>query len=359
MAREPIVDAVIAVHDASRPVARAVQSLTESGLRVGDELRISVVCHNLPVQQVTDALPSQLRPLIRFLELADGIPSAAGPFNAGLDAATARYASIMGSDDYFEPGVLAGWLKHAEGDVDAVIAPQVHANGSKVRTPPTRVIRHRDLHPLKDRLSYRTAPLGLIRRGAIDRLGLRFPDGLRTGEDQSFSAKLWFGGGVIRSARGEPHYVVGADARERTSMTSRSLETELAFIDQLIGDPWFAARRADERRALAIKLVRIHVFASTLARVESGAFSADDQQYAAGLIQRMRDSAPDFERPFSIADRRALDAIADPTTDVATIAAQGRARRRFGRPDTLMTRGLSGLLSVEGPLRFMTASALV
>jgi hypothetical protein len=360
VSQQLLVDAVIAVHDPSRAVARAVRSLTESGLTMGDRLRVTVVCHNIAVDAIAATIPADLNEKVRFLELRDGIASAAGPFNAGIAAATAPYVSIMGSDDHLEPGALAGWLERTDdGAVDAVIAPQVHADGSKVRTPPKRPFRRGDLHPVKDRLSYRTAPLGLISRRAVDRLSLSFPGGLRTGEDQSFSARLWFGGGRIVYAHGAPRYVVGADASTRVSTTSRPLSDEFEFIDRLVSDRWYRERPPAARRAIAVKVVRIHVFAGALARIESGAWSAEDHSSVAGLIARLRDAAGHFERPFSIADRRAIDALANLEADAAAIAGMLRARRRFGRPETLVTRELSGMLAVEGPLRFMVASALV
>jgi hypothetical protein len=357
---KPLVDAVIAVHDASRPVARAVGSLADSGLVLGEELRVSVVCHNIAVEAIADAIPDDLAARIRFLELRDSIPSAAGPFTAGIHAATAPYVSIMGSDDRLEPGALASWLAHTDGGaVDAVVAPQVHADGSAVRTPPTRPFRRGDLDPVKDRLAYRTAPLGLISRSAVDRLSLGFPAGLRTGEDQSFSAHLWFGGGRVVYARRAPRYVVGADATTRVSTSSRALADEFEFIARLIAEPWYRERPLEVRRAIAVKMVRIHVFAGSLARIESQQWTDEDHSAVSGLVTDLRGVAEGFERPFSIADRDALDALTATESSSTAIADLLRARRRFGRPRTLVTRDLAGMFAVEGPLRFMAASALL
>lgn len=362
MADTPLVDAVIAAHDPSREIARGVASLTESGLTVGagGELRITVVCHNLPVDEISSVLPERLSSVVRFIGLKDGIASAAGPFNAGIAAATGRYVSIMGSDDYLEPGALAAWLESSDGGTaDAVIAPEIHADGRKVRTPPVRPFRRGALDPVKDRLSYRTAPLGLISRAAIGRLGLTFPEGLHTGEDQSFSAKLWFGGGTIRGAARAPRYVVGADAQTRITLTKRPLAADLAFVDQLVDDPWFLSLPSAARRAIAIKVVRIHVFGGALSRIADGTWSAEDHRYASTLVARLRRMAEGFESPLSIADRKALDSLADLGTGQEQLGEAMQARRRFGRPDTLLTRGLPGMFAVEGPLRFMSASALL
>lgn len=357
--RVPIVDAIVAVHDASRPLERAVRSLIASGLRAGDELRITVVCHNIPSPVVSQRLPADLAGKVRFVELADGIPSPAGPFNLGLEMSTASYVSIMGSDDYLESDALARWMGFTNERADAVIAPQVHANGARIRTPPIRAFRRGELEALKDRLVYRTAPLGLIRRSAIDSLGLRFTDGLRSGEDQFFSAKLWFEGTSIRYARRSPRYVVGADAVGRVSSTYRPLTSEFAFIEHLIESPWFRAQPGPVRSSISVKLARVHLFAAVGVRIEAGKFDSAEHLYLAGLVHRIGAAAPGFERSLSIADRRTLDAIKDAHSDPVEIDRLVGARRRFGLPSTLLTREARSMLLPDSPLRFMAASALL
>ncbi|WCI08606.1 hypothetical protein PJ267_21030 [Arthrobacter sp. OVS8] len=135
-----------------------------------------------PRDEISRNIPPELASATRFLELRDGIPSPAGPFNYGLEQATAEFVCILGSDDSLEPGALRQWLELARTHSSAmVIAPQRHAGGAPVRTPPVRVRRQFKLDPVKDRLSYRTAPLGLLRRSEIQRLGLEFSADLRTG----------------------------------------------------------------------------------------------------------------------------------------------------------------------------------
>lgn len=361
MNSRPAVEVVIAVHDPTRPLERAVSSVLGSPVNQGGGVRVTVVCHNTDSTAIATTLSDRSRTAVRMLELNDGIRSAAGPFNLGLDAAEGEWVSIMGSDDFHEPGAIAAWLAMGEQhDLAAVIAPERHASGALVRTPPIRPFRPgRILDPVKDRLAYRTAPIGLLRRETIDRLQIRLTPGLATGEDQGFTARLWFSGERIGFARSAPRYVVGDDARERTTLAPRPLADELQFIERLIESSWFAGRVLVERRALAVKLVRVHVFSAVSRWCEADAWTAADRLFAQRLLQAIGKRANGFDRPLSIADHRLLRALADPAVPLSTVAVLARRRRAFGTPGTLLTPDVRGLCAVEGPVRMMAASALL
>ena len=356
------VDLIIAVHNAKRPIGRAVKSVAESGLglNVQGGVRVTVVCHNVNIREIAARIPADLRDEVRYIELHDGIPSPAGPLNMGLDHATAPYSSVMGSDDALESGALGQWLRIAEKyGSDAVIAPERHADGRKVRTPVARIGRARRLDPVKDRLIYRTAPLGLIRTDAIRRMGLRFSEGLRTGEDQEFSAKLWFGARRIDYAAGSGQYVVGSDAGDRVTYTRRPVSEELQFIIRFLDNEWFLNRADRERRAIATKLIRVHIFSLVLTRYESGGWSQNDVAELALVLGKLLDVARGAASPLSIADRRLIDAILAPEATEARLVELARARRRFGNLATLIPSRFTASLDPESPLRFLPASALL
>ncbi|NUU31081.1 glycosyltransferase [Arthrobacter sp. C9C5] len=357
----PAVDVVIAVHSSTRPVARAIASIARAGLAVNAPggVRVTVVCHNISRAEIEKNVPAELASATRFLELRDGIPSPAGPFNHALDQATAEFVCILGSDDYLEPGALRQWLELARRHSSAmVIAPQRHADGTPVRTPPVRVGRRFKLDPVKDRLSYRTAPLGLLRRSEIARLGLEFSTELRTGEDQLFSAKLWFGGGRIDYGRGTGKYVVGADAQDRVTAQRRDIGELFAFALELVAHPWFVALPLAQRQALVTKLLRVHVFGVVLPREEQGGWTDADREEFARVTRTLLAAAPGAEQPLSIADVRLLRSILAPGPSAEMLAA-ATARRRFGRPETMIASGVAAQLRPEAPLRFMAASALL
>ncbi|WP_197522677.1 glycosyltransferase family 2 protein, partial [Occultella aeris] len=116
----PGVDVVIAVHNTERPIARAVRSVLEHN---AEGARVTVVCHNISAEEIRPLLDARHRDQVRFLEHRDEFRSASGPFNAGMDAATAPYVCIMGSDDTLMPGALSSWFWRAErSGADAVMA---------------------------------------------------------------------------------------------------------------------------------------------------------------------------------------------------------------------------------------------
>ncbi|WP_287903002.1 glycosyltransferase [Arthrobacter sp.] len=359
-----LLDMVIAVHTPDRPVGRAVASLIEGGLPVDAQepgrLRITVVCHNADPREIEEQVRPEHRSQVRFVSHQDGIRSPAGPFNRGIAEADATWVGIMGSDDTVEPGALAAWVDVAEADgADALIAPMGHAGGGPVRTPVVRRGRHRDLDPVADRLSYRTAPLGVLRLAVVRGLGLEFPTKYATGEDQSFSARLWFSGARISYGRGLPRYLVHDDAQLRVTHTPRSITEDLAFATDLVQTDWFLGLPARSREALVTKLIRVHLFGHVWLRAQAGTWTAADAAEAAVAARILLFAAPRAARPLSLADRALLDAVARGEERSEVMARLSEARRKFSHPRALLPRSLSQVLQREAPLRFMIASALL
>ncbi|SFR95718.1 Glycosyltransferase like family 2 [Microbacterium sp. cf046] len=348
------VDLVIAAHDPERPVPRAAGSALAGS---SDRVRVTVVAHDTPVDGIAAALgPLVDHPRLRILLLHDGIRSPAGPFNAGLDAATARFTSVMGSDDELEPGALDAWLDLAEtSGADAVIPRLRHAGGRAIPTPPVRVPHRRRLLPVADRLAYRTAPLGLVDRSALG--SLRFTPGLASGEDLEYGVRAWFAARTIAYGGGLPAYIVHGDARSRATLATRPVADDLAAVNLLIGGEWFAGLNADARRAIVIKTIRIHVFGAVANRRDPAEWTPEDHAALARTVEELRRGAPSAEQSLSIIDRRLLDACADRGSAPATLISLAQRRLRRAAPGNLVPRHPLALLDREGPLRFAAASA--
>lgn len=365
----PLVDVVIATHTPERAIERAVRSVLDGSADL--PVRVSVVCHNVNQEQIEQVLSPRTRqhPRVRLLEHRDDLPSPAGPFTHGLEAATAPWVSIMGSDDRLSPGAIGHWLEVADRERAEVVLAQVSLDGATVPTPPVRVSRRAapvirrattvvrraaTLDLVKDRLAYRSAPLGLLSRAAIERTGARLLPGAQTGEDVPFTLRL-LEGARVATADHAP-YLIGTDAGDRTTYADRPVRDGLVAVTALLDDPWFAGLTDRERTAIATKLLRIHVFGVVLTRPEPAAWTDSERADLAAITRRLLQAAPEAARPLSLADHDLLAAVLDPTVPAEELVARAHARRRFGTPRTLLPHDWRAVLHPEAPLRFMAAS---
>lgn len=355
----PLVDVVIATHSLRRQVERAVRSVLDGS---GDlDVRVTLVCHGLAAEEVAGRLSPATRsdPRVRLIEHHDGLASPAGPFTAGLEAATAPWVSIMGSDDRLAPGALRSWLAVAARTGAEVVLAQVELDGRRVATPPTRVRpgpsprRTQGLDLVRDRLAYRSAPLGLLSRAAVARTGARLLPGAQTGEDLPFTTRLYEGARVAL-ATGTP-YLVGTDAGDRATAVPRPVAEELVGVAAVLADPWFRALPHDRRVAVATKLLRVHVFGTVLNRPEADWWTPAEREELARITGELLAAAAGAGA-LSRADHDLIGAIRDTTVPAERMVDLARARRRHGRPRTLLPQDWRQLLHPEAPPRFMLAS---
>ncbi|WP_040165453.1 glycosyltransferase family 2 protein [Microbacterium gorillae] len=348
------VDLCIAAHDDARPIRRAVESVLD---HTSARVRVSVVAHNIDPARIAASIGDLAdHPAVRVLSLQDGIRSPAGPFNAGLDAAEAEFTAVMGSDDSLAPGAIDAWLARARReDADVVIARLRHAAGGFIATPPVRPLRTRSLDPVRDRLSYRSAPLGLVRRRRFG--DVRFAEGVAVGEDVSYVTALWFSGARLSYAHGDPAYLVHDDAVERTTLSTRPVRAELAFITHLLASPTVIALPAAARTAIAVKLLRVHVFGVIVNRPDAAWWTVDEREALAEIASTVRGTG-DVDASLSRNDLRLCAIIADPATGPNALFDASAARRRFAHPDSIRTARLTDLLRRDAPLRYAIATVV-
>ena len=331
---------MIAVHDTSRPIRRAVSSAVDPAGRV----RVTVVCHGIPAASIIAQLEEL--PGVRILEFSDGIRSPAGPFNFGLTQATAPYVAVMGSDDFLEPGAMGAWIAAVQrSGADVALARLRHQDGAVLHNPLPRWRRARNLDPVKDRLFYRTAPLGLLKRVTLQSLDLRFDSGLLTGEDLGFSVRLWTSGVKIDLLRDAGCYVIGGDSAERVSTGTLSLTERFRAVHGLLERGWVRSLTSAQRRALAIKLVRINVL---------GAVRATAQHLEQAEIAELRETVravlalqPGALDPLARADREVLAAVCTPEATPASLAAAVRRRQHASRRAVILPRNPLRLIDRE------------
>ncbi|MGB5952024.1 MAG: glycosyltransferase family A protein [Ornithinimicrobium sp.] len=355
------VEVIIAVHTPTRPIAQAIASITHGNMdRAGGRVGLRVVCHNIDVESIADAVPAALRAQVTWMQHRDSARSASGPFNAGMRASRAEFVSIMGSDDRLQPGAVASWIDLARSTgADCVQARlAIGTSARPVPTPPTRLSRRRHprlADPVRDRLSYRSAPLGLVRNEVRRRLGVQLIEGMPVGGDVPYVTRLWCETKVAVDTTG-PAYVIGEDATDRVTYQPRPLAQELAFVSHLLAADWFTAYPGAIRSAIATKLLRIHLFGVISNRPDPQWWSPTQRFALAEITADVLAAAPDVSDPLSRADHAVIDAMLKPSMPAESMIAAAGARRRHGQPGTLMPRQLMYLAHREAPPRFMAAS---
>lgn len=349
------IEIVIPVHTVQRPLARAVTSCFDGN---GDtDIRVTVVCHNVAAQDIQEAAGLGEDSRVRFLELRDGVNSPAGPLNFGIKAADADYVGVMGSDDFLEPGTLALWNRVLERTgAEILIAPLKHQDGTPIRTPRLRPGRTSSLDPVRDRLAYATAPLGLWSTALTRSLNVAFAEGLRTGEDLETGLRLWFAGVRIeRPKRG--HYVIGADATDRVTSSVLPLAQEFEAVFRL-DQHWLAELSPAERTAIAVKLARIHFLAALLRRGSSFQWSPEDLAAATEFVGRLDALSPRYRRALTREDVRLLDLMSAPGLNAEALNQALKRYESAGRWSRTLTQGVLGNLNPESTLRHLIRQKL-
>lgn len=353
-------DIVVAVHDLRRNVARAVRSiLADPDPRV----RALVVAHNLLGAEVSQALADLIDAhpgRVRVEELLDGVPSPSGPFNFGMEISEAEYVGILGSDDELDPGAVSQWRTTAERyRADAVIAKVVRGEQrTLVRSPPKRVLRTGVLDFAADRLSYRSAPLGLLRADAVSRLDLRLMDGARNGGDLPFVTRLWLRGRVV-PAVGLAAYVEHADAPVRVTHVAKPVSEELWPVTVLLDGSDVRQMTRGQREALVTKLLRRNILDAVRKRDGGRGFTADDLASLREILGRFDAVAPRARELVSFAQAELFAELLSESADLERVAMLDQAAADYRSIDALRPARLRHLLRAQAQPRFTFASASI
>ncbi len=351
----PRVDVFLGVHSATRPVERAVASALANDVPV----RVTVVAHNIAADVVRGRLGALADdPRVRVVELLDGVRSPANAFNKGLEVSTAEFVSVVGSDDELAPGALDAWVSHADRlAADVVVAPIYRVTGGPVPSPRVRVRRPDVLDGDRDRLFERTAPLGLLRRARFD--DLRYPVGLPRGVDQAYGLHLWFCGARVVFDPASPPYLEHDDQTDRVTRAGGRAGDDLAYLDAIEQAPVFRQMSTAARRAVAAKIVRVHVLGTIERRIGDAGLHPDDRADVAAAVARLRAWAPGVLGLLAVRDHRALRCALreDATADDLRAAFAGRSR--YLAAGALLTHNPLRLLHRHGPLRSLMAGYAV
>lgn len=349
------VDVIIGVHNASRPVERTVASALDNHVAV----RVMVVAHNTDADAVRRRLGVLADdPRVIVLELHDGIRSPANSYNHALDSATADFISVVGSDDELAQGALDAWVALADRvGADVVVAPILRVGGGPVPSPRVRPGRVDGLDGDRDRLFERTAPLGLVSRARFG--ALRFTEGLPRGIDQAYGLHLWFSGARIAFDPTMPPYLEHDDQRDRVTKAGGRAIDDLRYFDAIESDPVFRSMTPAARRAVAAKIVRVHVISSIAMHLSDDGLTDEDRRDFAYAVDRLRGWAPRLEGLLSLRDHRALAVALRPGASGAQIRAAIGDRTSYLSWSALMTHHPLLALHRHAPFRSLAAGRSV
>ncbi|WP_164712311.1 glycosyltransferase family 2 protein [Trueperella bialowiezensis] len=332
---------VIPVHDETRPIRRAAESVLADPLS-----GVIVIAHNID-PEILD-IPEHDRLEVVPLEGAKGMPGAT--FDAGIAAATAPWVGIMGSDDWYDAGALEAMRERQKADgSDGVIAPLRHQL-TDINTLKPLTWRTSKLDAVRDRLFYRTAPLGIYRTEMMQDPHLRFGAVFPAGSDQRVSALMWTSGRNFSYYWNDPAYVVGKDAKTRVTFTPRPLAQTGAPYDNLLEEPGVLAFTERQKHALAVKMARVHVIDLARLRPNLSDWREGDFNWLSRYVKKLRNFDPTFDRPLSRRDAAVVSAAeaGDLPRMLKAVESYGEA----GIVSRVLTSSLTGtFFEHDAPLR--------
>ena len=294
----PAVEVVVRVHNTSRPVRRAVASVLDY-----PQAGAVVVAHGVAPEKLD--LPWSSRVRVVHEQGGLGLPGFAS--NAGFRACRAEYVGLLDSDDFYEPGALSTMHRRAmEDEADVVLAP-LKVEGQPSLLPLTP--RSRNLRAERDRLFYRTAPLGLIRREVIQNPDFRFDEDVHVGEDMRVSVRLWTTDLNISYHFGDPCYVVTDDADQRVTLDRRSAAESLAAANRLLDEEWVRALPPSTKNSLAAKILRVHILAPAL-KASEDYWTPETLATLGETTRKLLSFSPDALENFTQKDSLVLEGLA-------------------------------------------------
>lgn len=329
---DSVVDVVIPLHRADRDVDATIAS-AQSAIQ-GIPTKVFVVLHNLALD---DEPRARLERGATLLSCDDGIPSPSGPRNTGLDAATAPYVFFLDSDDVLAPRCLRRLYDEATCSDTDVVLPSIRGRDGYLGTPLATRGSQGPLDVVRHHLFLRSHVPALLHRATLLEHGIRYPEGVRTGQDFVLMAQLYATGSTAIAF--DAVYVMIEDGAERVSSTQLPVHEQLAAVRMVLTAPWTRELSPAERDALAHRVLSVNLAGGWRRKRRLGhRVSADDHRELRDLAMAL---GPGARRLLSVRDRVALRFHESP----------GRlARFLTSKPFGLVPSTPIGLLSPRGPL---------
>ncbi|MDO8152700.1 glycosyltransferase family A protein [Isoptericola sp. b408] len=226
----PVVSVVVPVYNASSFVEDAIRSVFAQTLPAD---RIEIVAVDDGSTDESAAILQELsrhHPRMRVVS-RENSGSAAAPRNDGIDLSTGRYLFFLDADDLLAPHALEAMTDVASASGAQVVLGRMRGFGNRVGVP-RRVFRRTtlDADMVEHHLITALGPTKLFDADHVGRHGLRFPTGLRNGEDQAFVAEAELTADRIAVLADSDYYLVRGhddDVAEHQSRTSETIDDKL------------------------------------------------------------------------------------------------------------------------------------